>query len=83
MSKKKALKKYHELFGADAPVPPDQLLPVIISMIESGEMERVLDEHGDEINKLSDELGDAKLDKNDPIWKPIKPDERHSEGSDS
>jgi len=77
------LKKYHELFGADAPEPPDNLLPVIISMIESGEMERVLEEHGDEINKLSDELGDAELHKNDRVWKPIKPDERRSEGSDS
>ena len=83
MSKKELLNKYHEIFGSEAPEPPEHLLPVIIIMCESGQMKVVLTEHGDQINKLSDELGDAKLDKNDPIWKPIKPDERHSEGNDS
>ena len=74
MSKEELLKKYHELFGADAPVPPDHLLLVIVEMVESGEMDRVLEKHGEEINKLSDELGDAKLNKNDPIWGKIDSD---------
>ena len=72
MTKEELLKKYHELFGADAPEPPDHLLPIIVEMVESGQMEKVFEKHGEEINKLSEELGDAKLDKNDPIWKPLE-----------
>ena len=68
--KEELLKIYHEIFGADAPEPPEHLLPVIISMIESGEMERVLEEH-DEIHKLANELESIPLDKKNEFWKPI------------
>ena len=56
MTKEELLNKYHELFGVDAPEPPENLLPVIISMMESGEMDRVLEKHSDEIKKLSNEI---------------------------
>jgi len=77
MTKEDLLKKYHKLFGADAPEPPAHLLPLIIQLEESGEMERLSTKQRGKFIKLLeklDELGDTSLDKDNPLWSPIETD---------
>jgi len=71
-NKKELLKKYHNIYGDEAPEPPEHLLPVIIEMHESGKMEETLKKHGDELTSLGNELGMHELNKDDPAWKPSK-----------
>lgn len=75
MNKQELLKKYHAIYGDDCPVPPDHLLPVIVEMIESGQMEKILKTHGEDIIKLGNQLGMDRLDKDDPAWIPPKQNE--------
>jgi len=75
MGKKEMLKKYHELFGADAPEPPAHLLPFIIQLEESGEMERLSKEQRNKFIKLFeelDELCDITMDSENPFWDKIE-----------
>ena len=75
MTKEERLKIYHELFGADAPVPPDHLLPVIIDNEMTGIMERLSKEQRNKFIKLFeelDELCDITMDKKHQFWDKIE-----------
>lgn len=78
MNREELLKKYHAYYGNDAPIPPDHLLPVIIEMKESGEMDRIHKEHKEKLDSVIKEIGLEGLDKNDPFWRPI-PDQNKTQ----
>jgi len=65
------LKRYKELFGEEAPIPPQHIMKTLVEMKEKGTFDEKMDKyekvHQDVKNKFKERLG-RELGPDDPIF---------------